>query len=136
MYFYDTGVLCSLLRLPEKISVRNYHLYGALFENLILSDLIKQFYHSEKQPNIFYYKKNNGKEIDCIIEKSSNEIIAIEIKGGETFSKDYIKNFSRIFDKNLSINIKEYLIHPNATKSKFGKIEIIDWMDINEILET
>jgi predicted AAA+ superfamily ATPase len=136
LYFYDTGIVCSLLRLPDKISLRNYPIYGALFENLIISDIAKQFYHSGKQPNIFYYRESNGKEIDCIIEKNSDEIIAIEIKGGETFSKDYIKNFSGIFNKNSSILIKEYLIHPNATKVQIGKVKIIDWLDINEILES
>lgn len=134
LYFYDTGVVCSLLRIPDKLSLRNYPLYGALFENLIISDIAKQFYHTGKRPNIFYYKESNGKEIDCIIEISSNEIIAIEIKGGETFSKDYIKNFKGIFNEKVISKIKKYLIHPNAIKSKIDDIEIIDWMDINKIL--
>jgi hypothetical protein len=31
-------------------------------------------------------------EIDCIIDKGNNEILALEIKGGQTFTKDYVKN--------------------------------------------
>ncbi|WP_304146113.1 ATP-binding protein [Ignavibacterium album] len=134
LYFYDTGVVCSLLRIPDKNSVRNYPLYGALFENLLISDVVKQFYHSGRQPNIYYFKESNGKEIDCIIEKSYNEIVAIEIKAGETFNRDYIKNFSGIFEKKIPFKVKKYLIHPNANKSRIGDIEIIDWLEMPDQL--
>jgi len=134
LYFYDTGIVCSLLRINDEKTLRNYHLYGALFENFVISEIAKQFYHSGKQPAMYYYKESNGKEIDCIIEKSSNEIIALEIKGGETFNKDYIKNLSKLFNEKLSIEIKKYLVYPEAKKSRIMDINILNWNDISEII--
>lgn len=134
LYFYDTGVVCSLLRINDEKALRNYHLYGALFENFVISEIAKQFYHSGKQPAMYYYKESNGKEIDCIIEKSFNEIIALEIKGGETFSKDYIKNLSKLFNEKLLIEIKKYLVYPEAKKSQIMGINILNWNDISEII--
>lgn len=134
LYFYDTGVVCSLLRINDEKALRNYHLYGALFENFVISEIAKQFYHSGKQPAMYYYKESNGKEIDCIIEKSFNEIIALEIKGGETFSKDYIKNLSKLFNEKLPIEIKKYLVYPEAKKSQIMDINILNWNDISEII--
>lgn len=133
LYFFDTGVVSSLLRIPDEKALRNYPIYGALFENFIISEIAKQFYHSGKQPLMYYYKESNGKEIDCIIEKSFNEIIALEIKGGETFSKDYLKSLSKLFDGKHSIVVQKYLVYPEAKKSKIKDINILDWRDIPEI---
>lgn len=134
LYFYDTGIVCSLLRVNDEKALRNYHLYGALFENFVLGEIAKQFYHSGKLPEMYYYKESNGKEIDCIIEKSSNKIIALEIKGGETFNKDYIKNLSKLFDENLAKGIKKYLVYPEAKKMLIMDVNVLNWSDVTEII--
>jgi len=41
LYFYDTGLVCSLLGIRSADQVRTFHSKGALFENLIITDLIK-----------------------------------------------------------------------------------------------
>lgn len=133
LYFFDTGVASSLLRIPDEKALRNYPLYGALFENFIISEIAKQFYHSGKQPLMYYYKESNGKEIDCIIETSYDHIIALEIKGGETFSKDYLKNLLKFVDEKQSIEVQKYLVYPEAKKSQVKDINILNWSDIPEI---
>ena len=133
LYFFDTGVVSSLLRIPDEKALRNYPLYGALFENFIISEIAKQFYHSGKQPLMYYYKESNGKEIDCIIETSYDHIIALEIKGGETFSKDYLKNLLKFVDEKQSIEVQKYLVYPEAKKSQIKDINILNWSDIPEI---
>lgn len=133
LYFFDTGVVSSLLRIPDEKALRNYPLYGALFENFIISEIAKQFYHSGKQPLMYYYKESNGKEIDCIIETSYDHIIALEIKGGETFSKDYLKNLLKFVDEKQSIEVQKYLVYPEAKKSRVKDINILNWSDIPEI---
>lgn len=135
LYFYDTGIVSSLLRITEPDVVRTYPLYGALFENLVLSDLVKQFYHSGSIPPIYYWKESNGKEIDCIIEKSFNEIIALEIKGGETFGKDYLKNFNNLVDPSSPLEVRKYLIHPNAQKTKVNDVNILSWEDLPGVIK-
>lgn len=133
LYFYDTGIASSLLRITEPDVVRTYPLYGALFENLVVSEIVKQFYHSGLIPPIYYWKESNGKEIDCIIEKSFNEIIALEIKGGETFGKDYLKNFNNLVDSS-SLKIKKFLIHPNAQRTKVKDVNIFSWEDLPTVI--
>jgi len=43
-------------------------------------------------PSVYYWRESNGVEIDCIIERSYNDTIAFEIKSGQTFNKDYLRN--------------------------------------------
>lgn len=136
LYFYDTGVVCSLLRIVDSTTIRTYPLYGALFENLVISEIIKIFYHSGKRPPIYYWKESNGKEIDCVLEKNFNELIAIEIKGGETFSKDFLKGLDFFAEDSTSVTVTKYLVHPGAKKTKIKNVSILSWEElINQLAE-
>lgn len=130
LYFYDTGIVSSLLRITDYQIVRTYPLYGALFENLVISEIIKIFFHAGIRPHIYYWKESNGKEIDCIIEKSPSEIIAIEIKGGETFNKDYLNSLIGFPDTSDNLKVHKYLVHPEADKFKVKNISIQSWEDL------
>lgn len=80
-YFFDNGLLNSLRgELSTELKESSYR-YGALFENLIVNELIK--YNSIHQLgfNFYHYRTNHGVEIDLILQKNIQSIpMAIEIK--------------------------------------------------------
>lgn len=129
LYFYDTGIASSLLRLSKPEDINTHYLYGSLFENLILGEIIKCQVHSGKRPTVYYWRESNGVEIDCIIEKGSDDIIALEIKAGQTFNSDYIKNL-RLFKSDLTkVNVNRMLIYAGQTKSNINDIKVLTWQD-------
>lgn len=75
-----------------------------MFENLVVSELIKSRLNNGLRPNVYFWRDNKGIEIDCIIENGNN-IIPAEIKSGNTFNQDYFKNIN--YWNNLSGNIPE-----------------------------
>jgi len=125
LYFYDTGVACSLLRLTSPEMVNTHYLYGALFENLVISEIIKCQNHSGKKHSVYYWRESNGIEIDCIIEKENNHIIALEIKGGQTFTKDYMKNL-RNFQSNDD-SIQKKIIYRGDENTTISDVQLISW---------
>jgi len=132
LYFYDSGLACSLLKIKHAESIKTHFLYGALYENLIISEIIKTHYHSGENPSIYYWRESNGVEIDCIIEKSNQKILAIEIKGGETFNKDYLKNL-----KNFPApeeNVEKYVVYTGKESMKISGINIIGQDDFRDFL--
>ena len=135
IYFYDTGVASSLLRITNPEVLKTHYLYGALFENLVISEIIKCQAHTGKRPSAFYWRESNGTEIDCIVDKGNNEIIAIEIKGGQTFSQGYLKNL-KLFpgspDKN---KIKKFVIYPGRDTSTINGIQIITWDSFSTLVK-
>ena len=52
---------------------------GALFENFIISELIKQDSYSDKNFKFYYWRTKQGSEIDVVLEKG-NELIGVEAK--------------------------------------------------------
>ena len=127
LYFYDTGVACSLLKLNNKEMVKTHYLYGALFENLVISEIIKVRAHSGRIPSVYYWRESNGTEIDCIIEKGNNEILALEIKGGQTFTKDYMKNLKKFAKDESQIKVNKAIIYAGEEDANISGIQLIPW---------
>ena len=69
-------------------------LHGPLFENFIISDVIKQIQHRGLNAHIYYLRTNHGDEIDLIIDHGIN-IDLVEIKA----SHSYRPGFQKTLDK-------------------------------------
>lgn len=106
IYFYDTGLVCSPLNIKSPGMLRTHYLYGSLFENFVISEVIKMQHHAGQKPTVYYWRDNNGVEIDCIAEDNTGRIHALEIKGGATISSDYIKNLKLFPVKSETISKK------------------------------
>lgn len=134
LYFYDTGLACSLLRIQNPEMISTHFLYGALYENYIISEIIKVQYHSGIRPAVYYWRESNGNEIDCIIELANQSIIALEIKAGETFNKDYLKNLKKFpTDPNT---ISKKLIYTGVEEFRVSNIDIISQNKIGDFLKS
>lgn len=131
LYFYDTGVVCSLLKLTDPEMIRTHYLYGSLFENLVISEIIKNQCHSGKQPSVYYWRESNGTEIDCIIEKGNNEIVALEIKGGQTFTKDYVKNLKNFAKNEAKVKIRKAIVYTGEQSASIKDVQLIPWSKLS-----
>ena len=138
LYFYDTGVASSLLHLTDPAMMNTHYLYGSLFENLIISEILKLQCHSGKHPSVYYWRESNGVEIDCIVEQGNNEILALEIKGGQTFTKDYMKNLRNFAKKEEGLTINKAVVYAGEQAAVINGIRIIPWgqlpSKINELI--
>jgi hypothetical protein len=96
LFFLDTGLLCHLVGWTTAETVKNGAMAGHIFENFVVSEILKSFLNYGKNlDNIFYYRDKDQKEIDLIIE-DNNTIYPIEIKKSATIQKDWSKNFSAL----------------------------------------
>jgi len=90
LYFYDTGLACYLLRITDPQTLLTHPARGALFENLIINELLKNRFNAAKQSNLYFWRDRSGNEIDVLIDEGS-ELIPVEIKSGQTITGDYFK---------------------------------------------
>jgi predicted AAA+ superfamily ATPase len=138
LYFYDTGVVCSLLKLIDSEMINTHYLYGSLFENLVISEIIKSQCHLGKSPSVYYWRESNGIEIDCIVEKGNNEILALEIKGGQTFTKDYMKNLRNFAKTETGMKINKAIVYAGEQSTNINDVQLIPWSKltskINELI--
>lgn len=89
LYFYDTGLACSLLSIQNKEQLALHPIKGSLFENFVINELVKNNCNRGKSNNLYFWRDNTGHEIDIVIETSS-KLIPIEIKSGKTITPEFI----------------------------------------------
>ena len=94
LYFYDTGLACSLLDITSAQQVSTHFLRGGLFENLVINEFLKSDYNIGVQPNLTFWRDNIGNEID-LLRYSDGNVYAYEIKSGATYSSDFFKGISK-----------------------------------------
>jgi predicted AAA+ superfamily ATPase len=125
LYFCDSGLACSLLNIKTKDELEHSHFFGALFENFIIIDFIKNAINFQTDEKFYYWRDNNGVEIDMIKVKG-NHVLPIEIKSGETFSNDFLKNLKKF---NSYSGISNGLLLYNGSTSIQGSdgIDICNW---------
>ncbi|MFH0841655.1 MAG: ATP-binding protein [Bacteroidota bacterium] len=93
LYFYDTGILCSLLGITKGDQLNLHPLYGSIFENLIVSELRKHSLNRAKNDNIFFWRDNTGHEVDILVE-TPDALKPVEIKSGKTITNEFFKGIS------------------------------------------
>ena len=126
LYFYDTGVAASLLKIAGSEQLFTHYMYGSLFENLVVSEIIKTCQHLGKQYSIYYWRESNGTEIDCILE-IENRTIALEIKSGQTFTKEYLKNLKIFSKEKTQQNFEKKIIYNGDDSMMVSDIELLNW---------
>lgn len=91
LYFYDTGLACHLLRIQNAELLFQHPYRGALFENFIINELMKNRLNRGERSNLYFWKDSSGNEIDVLIDEGLN-LRPIELKAGATISKAFFKN--------------------------------------------
>lgn len=86
LYFHDTGLVCSLLGIQTPEQAQSHPLRGALFENLIVAEMVKTFVHHRRKPPLFFWRDQTGHEIDLLID-TGGQLYPVEIKSGQTVSR-------------------------------------------------
>lgn len=89
LYFHDTGLASWLMGVNTVEQLDVHPLRGALFENLIVSDMMKRKYNRGEQPQLYFYRDQRQHEVDIIDEAQDGTLHAYEIKAGKTFRQDY-----------------------------------------------
>lgn len=90
LYFYDTGLLCTLLNISSKTGLKNHTMAGAIFENWCIAEILKNKCNQGENNGLFYFRDNLGNEIDLIIEKETVPL-AVEIKSSSKPDRTLLK---------------------------------------------
>ena len=114
LYFMDTGLCSYLCRWQDSDMLEKCAMSGAFFETYVVSELIKNYYSNNMDPQseVFYYRDIDQKEIDILIVKQG-AIYPIEIKKNNSPTKS-TKNFS-ILEK-YKMEIKPGLVVDTCDK--------------------
>lgn len=87
LYFYDTGLLAHLLKIRNAEKLKLSAVKGSLFENLIVSELLKQNYHQQLHREMWFWRDASGHEVDLVVQ-DDEQLDIVEMKATETVMGD------------------------------------------------
>jgi predicted AAA+ superfamily ATPase len=126
LYFLDSGLLCYLLgiRKPDELMVHSSR--GAIFESWVIAELYKSYYHTDKQPAMYYFRDSNNNEIDLILNHGS-KVLPIEIKSGQTINSGFFKGLEYWRKLTNLTNTPAVLIYGGNNPTFFKDTKVLPW---------
>ncbi|HUD44787.1 MAG TPA: ATP-binding protein [Patescibacteria group bacterium] len=94
IYFYDVGLRNALINNFEPVDNRGDG--GQLFENFIISELLKYNYYGNFGYNLNFWRTKSGSEVDLVLNKTNSDVIAVEIKSkSQRVNKAFLSRYPK-----------------------------------------
>lgn len=127
LYFVDVGLASHLLGIREKSHLAGHPLRGALFENLVVAEALKQRVHSGRDNNLLFFRDQTGNEVDLVAEDGP-QLHALEIKSGQTIAGDFFKNLARFAKLTGNVD-SSTLVYGGSQKQARGNHAVVPWRE-------
>lgn len=128
LYFVDTGLASRLVGLEDPSQWWSHPLKGALFENWVVTERLKRRANRGKQPDLYYWRENNGLEVDLIREEAGR-LFPVEIKSGATFTPEWIKGLRRWSDLAGSFAGQPELVYGGGESFEYKGVQVTTWRE-------
>jgi len=133
IYFYDTGLACSLLGIKDPQQIPVHYLRGGLFENMIIAEILKKYFNSGLPPSMYFWRDSTGNEIDCVLE-IADKLTLLEVKSSSTFHDDFLKNI-RLFKKIAgSLVQQQIVVYTGDRMMEYNECKVIPWFELSDHL--
>ncbi len=103
IYFADSGLAVHLLGLESEKAMIRSPFMGALFENLVASEIVKAQLNRGKRKDIYYFRDRLGLEVDFLVPTSNRGLTLLEAKASKTIRPEDALSMVR-----LQKNMKQY----------------------------
>lgn len=127
IYFYDTGLVSYLTGIRNAELFESGPLYGHLFENYVVSEIMKRETHAKEDSELFYLRTSNGVEVDVIIDRKTEQEY-IEIKASETYRGE----MTRAVEQMKKETEQGYLLYQGKGEHSTPDLKIMNYRDYLE----
>ena len=130
LYFYDTGLACSLLGIRSTEQLQTHFLRGALFENLIINELTKNKLNVGEKPSFYFWRDSTGHEIDLLSDEGLTHR-AVEIKSGQTINTSFFDGLNFYASlPHTTETVKSYLIYGGDQPQQRTQAQVLSWQTL------
>lgn len=131
LYFYDTGLLCYLLKLNNAQQIQLSDFKGSLFENMMIAEYVKRMYHCNQLNDIWFWRDAAGNEVDLIVQSGQNQE-AIEFKSTQTIMPNLFKGLNFYEKISKKISLSKYLVYGGDELQKRTAATVLPWRDFGK----
>lgn len=132
LYFYDVGLAAYLLGISSPAHIQHHPMRGALFENFIVSECLKNRYNHVKGNNLYFFRDHVGNEVDLILDYGA-ELYSVEIKSGCTLSSNYLKGLDYYYNLGEDKNSKRFVVYGGEQSTQYKGVRVYAFRDLKAL---
>lgn len=128
LYFYDTGLLCHLLKLNNSEMIISHPVKGNLFENMMIAEYVKKMHHYNTPNDIWFWRDASGNEIDLLIQ-SPPKLELVEFKATQTITPDLFKGLNYFESLAKNTILTKTLVYGGKEEQTRNVGRVCSWKD-------
>jgi predicted AAA+ superfamily ATPase len=111
LYFVDSGLVCHLLGIESEKMLNQSPFLGPIFEGFVASEIIKQQANSGRPRALYYFRDQQGLEVDFIIPRGDRKLMFIEAKASRTVVPEMAEPLERLMKATTRYTVNPLVIH-------------------------
>lgn len=135
LYFTDVGLASHLLGIENSRHASTHPSRGAIFENIVIMELVKNRFNKALDHNLYFYRDSNNNEVD-ILFKQGHTLTPVEIKSAATFHPEFLKGLShirKVMPKKIGPG---FLVYSGDLEQKISSDTLINYKNSASIVGT
>lgn len=130
IYFTEIGLASYLLGIKTENQANRDPLRGNLFENLIVSEVLKSRLNENQNPNLFYMRTEKGVEVDLIVRKE-DILYPFEIKTAMTPNRSFSRHLLSFVEAEKTAKNPK-IIYTGQSYPKLNGVEYVNFKDLKK----
>jgi predicted AAA+ superfamily ATPase len=111
LYFTDTGLLCHLLGIETRAALDRSPLLGAIFESFVASELAKHQVNAGRARSLYYFRDQQGLEVDFVVPLGGARLALIEAKASRTVRPGDARPLERLTAAVSRYRTRGFVVH-------------------------
>ena len=139
VYLADSGLACHLLGIESPAELAKSPFLGAIFEGFIAAEMIKAQTNRGSRPELYYFRDEQGLEVDFLLPQRSGAVALVECKAARTVTPAMAAPMQRLAEalkkkRPRGIRLEMSLVHqspkiPVATQAVAPGVRAWAWQD-------
>ncbi|MFA5362682.1 MAG: ATP-binding protein [Candidatus Omnitrophota bacterium] len=125
IYFADSGLAAYLLGVGIEADLRKSTFLGQIFEGFVASEIIKHQLNNGKRRELYYFRDQQGLEVDFLVPAGNGRLLALEAKAARSVKPDMGAPLQKLARAVSRFKLEKYIVHlnpPHGANQEFHSI--------------
>jgi uncharacterized protein len=111
IYFADSGLAAFLLGIETESALRKSTFLGSVFEGFVASEIVKNQLNSGKRRELYYFRDQQGLEVDFIVPVGGAKLLVMEAKAVRCVTPAMGASLNKLSRAISRYKVEKYVVH-------------------------
>lgn len=143
LYVMDSGLACHLLGIETQKTLVSSPFYGALFEGFVGAEIVKAQINSGRRKEIYFFRDEQGLEVDFLVPRPGGHIAMVECKAGRTVFPEMARPMARLMQafeskRRSGTLVNRYIVYqPSESQLKMSALApMVQALSVDEFVRS